>query len=127
ARSVGDRRRELDRLPVRRREQSHDEYFIDPGHSDAAAYIVSMATSIARSYDVDGINLDRIRYPDGNLGTNVPSWGYNPTALARFQAATGRTDRPSNTDPVWTQWRRDQVTNIVRKIYLETYAIRPSI
>ncbi|HTH70273.1 MAG TPA: family 10 glycosylhydrolase [Candidatus Saccharimonadales bacterium] len=104
-----------------------DEYFIDPGNPDAAAYIVNMATSIARNYNVDGINLDRIRYPDGNFGTNVPSWGYNPTALARFGAATGRTDRPSNTDAVWTQWRRDQVTNIVRRIYLESYAIRPSI
>ena len=104
-----------------------DEYFIDPGHPDAAAYIVSMATSIARNYNVDGINLDRIRYPDGNFGTNVPSWGYNPTAIARFQAATGRTDRPANTDAAWTRWRRDQVTNIVRRIYLETYAIRPSI
>ncbi|HEX6061190.1 MAG TPA: family 10 glycosylhydrolase [Candidatus Limnocylindria bacterium] len=104
-----------------------DEYFIDPGNPDAAAYIVNMATSIARNYNVDGINLDRIRYPDGNFGTNVPSWGYNSTALARFQAATGRTDRPSNSDPVWTQWRRDQVTGIVRRIYLETYTIRPSI
>ena len=104
-----------------------NEYFLDPGHPDAAAYIVNMATSIARGYNVDGINLDRIRYPDGNFGTNVPSWGYNPTSIARFQAATGRTDRPSNTDPAWTQWRRDQVTNIVRKIYLETYAIRPGI
>ena len=105
----------------------NDEYFIDPGNPDAAAYIVNMATSIARNYNVDGINLDRIRYPDGNFGTNVPSWGYNPTALSRFQAATGRTDRPSNTDATWTQWRRDQVTNIVRRIYLETYAIRPTI
>ncbi len=104
-----------------------NEYFIDPGHPDAAAYIVNIATSIARGYNVDGINLDRIRYPDGNFGTNVPSWGYNPTALARFQASTGRTDRPANTDVAWTQWRRDQVTNIVRKIYLETYAIRPAI
>lgn len=104
-----------------------DEYFIDPGHPDAAAYIVNMATSIARNYNVDGINLDRIRYPDGNLATNLPSWGYNATAIARFQAATGRTDRPAASDPAWTQWRRDQVTAIVRKIYLETYAIRPSI
>jgi uncharacterized lipoprotein YddW (UPF0748 family) len=104
-----------------------NEYFIDPGHPDAAAYIVDMATSIARSYNVDGINLDRIRYPDGNFGTNVPSWGYNPTALARFQAANGRADRPANTDPTWTQWRRDRVTDIVRRIYLETYAIRSSI
>ena len=105
----------------------NNEYFIDPGHPDAAQYIVNMATSIASSYAVDGINLDRIRYPDGNFGTNVPSWGYNPTALARFQSATGRTDRPTNTDAAWTQWRRDQVTNIVRKIYLETYAIRRGI
>ena len=105
----------------------NNEYFIDPGHPDAAAYIVNAATSIARSYNVDGINLDRIRYPDGNLATNLPSWGYNPTAIARFQAATGRTDRPAASDAAWTQWRRDQVTNIVRKIYLETYAVRPSI
>lgn len=105
----------------------NNEYFIDPGHPDAAQYIVDMATSIASSYNVDGINLDRIRYPDGNFGTNVPSWGYNPTALARFQAATGRSDRPANTDAAWTQWRRDQVTGIVRKIYLETYAIRRGI
>src|SRR5438445_10336539 len=105
----------------------NNEYFIDPGHPDAAAYIVNAATSIARSYNVDGINLDRIRYPDGNLATNLPSWGYNPTAIARFQAATGRTDRPAASDAAWTQWRRDQVTNIIRKIYLETYAIRPGI
>jgi len=104
----------------------NNEYFIDPGHPDAASYIVSMATSIARSYNVDGINLDRIRYPDGNIAS-LPSWGYNPTAIARFQAATGRTDRPATSDVAWTQWRRDQVTNLVRKIYLETYAIRPSI
>jgi uncharacterized lipoprotein YddW (UPF0748 family) len=104
-----------------------NEYFIDPGHPDAATFIVNMATSIARSYNVDGINLDRIRYPDGNLGSLLPSWGYNPTALARFQAATGRTDRPAASDAAWTQWRRDQVTNLVRRIYLETYAIRPAI
>lgn len=104
-----------------------DDYFLDPGHADAAEWVVRVATSIVENYDVDGINLDRIRYPDGNLGTNVPSWGYNPTALARFQAATGRSDRPAPADPEWAQWRRDQVTSIVRKIYLESYAIRPRV
>src|SRR5207245_4868038 len=59
--------------------------------------------------------------------TNVPSWGYNATAIARFQQATGRQDRPAPSDPQWTQWRRDQVTNIVRKVYVESYAIRPSV
>jgi uncharacterized lipoprotein YddW (UPF0748 family) len=105
----------------------NDDWMLDPGHPDAAAWVVNAATSIVRSYDVDGINLDRIRYPDGNLGSLVPSWGYNATSLARFRAETGRLDTPSNTDPQWTQWRRDQVTGIVRRVYLESTALRPHI
>jgi uncharacterized lipoprotein YddW (UPF0748 family) len=108
-------------------QQVNTDWLIDPGHPDAAQWIVDVATSIVRSYNVDGINLDRIRYPDNNLGTNVPSWGYNPTALARFQAETGRTDVPGNTDAQWTQWRRDQITNIVRKIYVQSFAIRAAV
>ena len=103
------------------------DYYLDPGHPDAADYIVSMYTSIVENYDVDGINFDRVRYPDFNLGINVPSWGYNETALARFRAATGRTDRPAPTDPQWMQWRRDQITNIVRRVYLESFAIDPAV
>src|SRR3954468_15952458 len=108
-------------------QQVNTDWLIDPGHPDAAQWIVDMATSIVRNYQVDGINLDRIRYPDNNLGTNVPSWGYNPTAVARFQQESGRTDVPVNSDPQWTQWRRDQITNIVRKIYVQSFAIRPSV
>jgi len=103
------------------------EWVLDPGHPDAQDWIVRMATSIVANYDVDGINLDRIRYPDGNIAANVPSWGYNPTAVARFQAATGRTDRPAPQDAQWTQWRRDQVTAIVRRVYLESYALKPRV
>ena len=104
-----------------------DDWMLDPGHPDAAAWVANAATSIVRNYDVDGINLDRIRYPDGNLGSLVPSWGYNATAVARFRAETGRSDTPSNTDPQWTQWRRDQVTGIVRRVYLESTALKPRI
>jgi uncharacterized lipoprotein YddW (UPF0748 family) len=104
-----------------------NEYFLDPGHPDAAAWVVEMATSIVREYAVDGINLDRIRYPDDNLGTNVPSWGYNATALGRFRSETGRTDTPSARDAQWTQWRRDRITDLVRRIYVESTALRPQI
>jgi uncharacterized lipoprotein YddW (UPF0748 family) len=107
--------------------QSGTDWMVDPGHPDAAQWIVDTATSIVANYAVDGINLDRIRYPDGNSQVGVPTWGYNPVAVARFQQATGRTDRPAASDPQWAQWRRDQVTGIVRKVYIESYAIRPSV
>ena len=108
-------------------QQVSTDWVLDPGHPDAAQWIVDNALSIVRNYNVDGINLDRIRYPDNNLGTNVPSWGYNDVAVARFNAAFGRTGTPSNSDPVWTQWRRDQVTGIVRKVYVESFAIRSNV
>ena len=103
------------------------DYYLDPGHPAAADYIVSMYTSVVANYDVDGINFDRVRYPDFTLGTNVPSWGYNPVAVARFQQATGRSDVPAATDPQWMQWRREQVTGIVRRVYLESYALKPHV
>jgi uncharacterized lipoprotein YddW (UPF0748 family) len=106
------------------------DYLLDPGHPDAADYIVRMYTSVAANYDIDGLNFDRVRYPDQqNTVTfrGVSQWGYNPVAVARFQQVTGRTDRPVPEDPEWLAWRRDQITSIVRKVYVETYAIKPHI
>lgn len=102
------------------------DYHLDPGHPDAADWVARLVASIVASYDVDGVNLDRIRYPDENIG-GAPSWGYNPTALARFQAATGRSDRPAAADAQWAQWRRDQITAIVRRVYLESFALKPRV
>ena len=102
------------------------DYHLDPGHPDAADWLARLVASIVANYDVDGVNLDRIRYPDENIG-GAPSWGYNPTALARFQAATGRSDRPAAADAQWAQWRRDQITAMVRRVYLESFAVKPRV
>ena len=102
------------------------DFYLDPGHPDAADYIAEMYLSVIRNYDVDGVNFDRVRYPD--VGAGFPqSWGYNPVSVARFQEATGRTDVPVPGDLQWAQWRRDQVTNIVRRVYVEAYAIKPHV
>ena len=100
------------------------EFYLDPGHPAAADYIAEMYLSVIRNYDVDGVNFDRVRYPDGGF---PQPWGYNAVSVARFQEATGRTDVPTPGDLQWAQWRRDQVTNIVRKVYVEAYAIKPHV
>lgn len=102
-------------------------YYFDLGHPDAADYIVSMFLSIVKHYDIDGINFDYVRYPDYNPAVNIPAWGYNPVSVARFQTATGRSDIPGPTDPQWMQWRREQVTSIVRRVYVETQAIKSQV
>ncbi len=97
-----------------------DDLFLDPANPDAAEYMVRAVTSVVRSYPVDGVQLDRIRYPDGG------GWGYNPATLARYRAETHTTARPAPNDPQFNAWKRDQVTALVRRIYLEVKGVRPT-
>ncbi|WP_129668815.1 family 10 glycosylhydrolase [Phytoactinopolyspora endophytica] len=99
--------------------------YIDPGHPDAVDYIVEAVQSIVDEYDVDGINLDYVRYPDFSSSTTHSDWGYNDVSVARFQEATGRSEVPEASDQEWSDWRRDQMTNLVRKIYLGMWEVDP--
>lgn len=99
--------------------------YIDPANPAAVNYIVEGIRSIVQEYDVDGINLDYIRYPDFNSSTSHSDWGYSEVSLARFQQATGRTETPEPNDPEFSDWRREQLTNLVRKIYLGMWDADP--
>src|ERR671935_441535 len=81
----------------------------------------------ARAYDIDGIHLDRIRYPEAPMDGRGANVGYNETSVARFNARYGTSGYPKSNDPRWNDWRREQVTNFVRRFYLSAKAIRPSI
>jgi uncharacterized lipoprotein YddW (UPF0748 family) len=110
------------------------EFYIDPGHPDAATYTVNVLLHLVQNYDIDGLHLDRIRYPEISIAGQTPSSGtsvgYNATNIARFQQRWGIPEGsppPAQNDPLWSQWRRDQVTALVRRIYLNAIAIRPRI
>lgn len=110
------------------------DFWIDFGHPDAAKYTVDVLNHLVENYDIDGLHLDRIRYPEiGITGQTVStgtSVGYNPTSIARFQRHYGippGSPAPAQNNPQWNQWRRDQVTNIVRRVYLETLARKPNM
>jgi hypothetical protein len=97
-----------------------ENFALDPGHPDAADYTVRVLSDLARNYAVDGIHLDYIRYAYND-------WGYNPVNVARFNRRYDRTGQPAFDDPRWTTWRREQVTALVRRIYLSVQSIRPSV
>jgi uncharacterized lipoprotein YddW (UPF0748 family) len=94
--------------------------YLDPGHPDVVAYTLAAYTELVAKYGLDGLHLDRVRYPGAD-------WGYNPTSLDRFRAETVRTDTPTPQDAQWLQWRRDQVTALVRRVYLQVTAINPRL
>jgi uncharacterized lipoprotein YddW (UPF0748 family) len=95
-------------------------YVFDPGHPGVQQHTFNVAMDLIARYDVDGLNFDYVRY-DG------PTWGYNDVAVARFNARFGRAGLPASTDAEWKQFRRDQVTALVRKVYLSTLALKPHV
>jgi uncharacterized lipoprotein YddW (UPF0748 family) len=95
--------------------------YLDPGHPGAVDHNTSVILDCLANYDIDGINLDYIRYPGGT------EYGYNPTSLARFNALNGRTGDPATTDTAWSDWRRECVTLEVRKGYVKAWQMKPRV
>ena len=110
------------------------DFWLDFGHPDAAAYSVDVLMQLVNNYNIDGLHLDRIRYPEfsvaGQTPTSGTNIGYNPRSIERFQIKNnipvGSTP-PTPGNPAWSQWRRDQVSNLVRRVYLNAVAVRPNI
>ncbi len=96
--------------------------YLDPGHPGAVDHNVAVVLDCLSKYDIDGINLDYIRYPEA-----AGDWGYNPVSIARFNAFYGKSGQPSASDPDWSAWRRDCVTNQVKKIYVKSLMVAPHV
>ena len=83
-------------------------WYMEPGNPGTAEYIVELVEEIVSKYDIDGIHLDYVRYPDR---TN----GYPDSALYRKYSK-----RMSLAD-----WRRSNITAIVELVYKSVKAKKP--
>ena len=98
---------------------------IDPGNPEAADWTFRVYLDVVRHYDVDGIHLDFIRY--GGDGKTIGHWGYNAVSVARYNARYGTSGLPKFDDPRWQAWRREQVTALVRRVYVSATALKPKL
>jgi uncharacterized lipoprotein YddW (UPF0748 family) len=87
-----------------------------------ADHLVGLVTNLVQRYDVDGLHLDRFRYYEGGR-----RWGYNPASVVRFDMQYGRAGNPDPNDPLWNQFRRDQLTETLRRIRESVLAARPGL
>ena len=83
-------------------------WYMEPGNPAIADYICKIATEITSRYDVDGIHLDYVRYPDRTKG--YPD---------------GKLYRRYGKGLSLADWRRANVTRVVRKVYDAVKSIKP--
>ncbi|NJN19344.1 MAG: family 10 glycosylhydrolase [Oscillochloris sp.] len=96
---------------------------IDFGHPAAVQHLERVVQHLLNAYPtLDGLHWDYIRYGGAD-------YGYNQVSLDRFNQAVGRAvgSRPAPDDPAWSQWRRDRVTETVRRLYIRAKAIKPTV
>lgn len=94
---------------------------IDPGHPGAADWTFRVYLDVVRHYDVDGIHFDFVRY-------GGERWGYNPVSIQRYNERRGLSGGfPFFKSAKFKQWRRDQVTALVRKTYLYAMTVNPKV
>ncbi len=93
----------------------HEGAFLDPGIPEVQDYLTNVILDVAMNYQIDGIHLDYIRYPEFKLG-------YNPLAMQQYELETKVT-----TETAWLYWRQRQVSRLVSRVYAEVKSIDPRI
>ena len=111
--------------------------FFSPAHPGVKEQIYNLWIDITERYEVDGLHFDYIRYPNRQFD-------YSRTSLDRFRAELEKTMSPEDRkhfaeiaaiDPLayvnaypdrYSQFQRDQVTDLVERVYQGVKARKPT-
>lgn len=113
-------------------------YWLDPGDPDVVGYMLNIIKELMGNYpQLDGIHLDYIRYPykelnPGSQWSFRKDFGYGKASVSRFFKEYGFTPLGMDlTDRLrtqkWDDWRRRQLTGVVRDVYKLCRKERPDI
>jgi len=98
-------------------------YTFDPGSPHGQDYLTSIVQELVTNYQIDGINLDYIRYVQTDAGYPADT-SYPDSSLERFQRRTGFVGTPPPTGNVpWNDFRRRTIDEYVRRLRAEIPSI----
>lgn len=105
--------------------------FLDQANPAARQYLLSLFEEIVSRYQVDGLQLDYIRYPFQDPGADR-TYGYGIAARQQFRELTGvdpTSIKPSDRDlwQKWTDFRTNQVDSFVANVSQRLRQKRPNL
>ncbi|MGB3513660.1 MAG: glycoside hydrolase family 10 protein [Microcoleaceae cyanobacterium] len=94
--------------------------WLNPIHPQVQNFILDLILEVVKKYDVDGIQID------DRFGMPV-QLGYDPITVRLFREQHQGKMPPENfTDPEWMQWRANQITAFLERIYQAVKAAKPN-
>ncbi len=95
-----------------------DYVVLNPGNPEVKDHLYNVLMEIVEKYDVDGLHLDYVRY----FG---PQFSYDSISLSRFKSQYGMT--PEQSPAQWDNFRRQQVTDLVERVYKGIKSKKPAV
>ncbi|MEO5903323.1 MAG: family 10 glycosylhydrolase [Gemmatimonadaceae bacterium] len=93
---------------------SEEYVWLSPGFPEVRHRLAAVAADVARRYDVDGIHLDRIRYPG-------EAWSYDAISLSEFGL------NPDTHKAEWKAYRTKLVSMMVRETYDSIQSVKSGL
>lgn len=94
----------------------HNSSWLSPAREDIREYLKKRYKYFVENYDIDGINLDYIRFPEEYRG----SFGYDKKSVERFEKEYGidpfEIKSGSKESSLWNNYRENLITEVVSGI-----------
>ncbi|MCG6924730.1 MAG: family 10 glycosylhydrolase [Acidobacteria bacterium] len=106
-----------------RREADVEGYYLSPSVPEAIDHLEAVVRELVRSYPVDGLHLDFIRYPG-------PTWDHSRAALVAFRQVHGTQallGGPALDPAGWDDYRRRTVTTLASRLADAARVERPGL
>ena len=107
--------------------------YLSPGVPEVRMHLLKVIQEIIENYDVDGIHLDYIRYPNLHYDYSLisraeftRSLGFDPLKVID-QTYSLEEDLKKRRLKVWQKWRTDQITVLVKEIRVLLDDLSPDI
>ena len=98
----------------------HNGYFLDPANPEVTDFLLKLIGELSASYNIDGINVDYVRYPNILQENYSNQWGYTQFArdefISMYDIDPIELDRSSDLWETWCNYRADKITDYVRRI-----------
>ncbi|RXJ02186.1 hypothetical protein DS745_07265 [Anaerobacillus alkaliphilus] len=103
--------------------------FMNPAHPEVRDFLSELYQEMITKYDVPGLQLDYIRYPNGGFGND---YSYDDYSRNVFKEEYGMDpleipSRDHEMKKKWDQWRQNNITTFVERIHRELKEINPDV
>lgn len=102
------------------------EYWLDPANPEAQNFVMNLLKEIVNNYDVDGVQLDYIRYP---FQSSRNLMGYDYIGRESFENESGMSLDQMTPEVLdaWTEWKAQKISNFVRDVSMTLKSIKPGL